>query len=110
MKQAFFQTVDGNNSENPALTLDAGNFFDNTTVYIGKYIGNTVYMDAMFSLHYKENVEKVNNGKLVLQSEFGLELPTPFVNIRWSIAPDITSAKNLWVPDTSISLSWKFSY
>lgn len=110
LKQAFFQTVDGNNSENPALTLDAGNFFDNTTVYIGKYIGNTVYMDAMFSLHYKENVEKVNNGKLVLQSEFGLELPTPFVNIRWSIAPDITSAKNLWVPDTSISLSWKFSY
>ena len=67
-------------------------------------------MDAMFSLLYKQDSEKTNEGKLVLQPEFGLELPTPFVNIRWSIAPDITSAQNLWVPYTSISLSWKFTF
>ena len=59
---------------------------------------------------YEDSVEKINKGKLVLQPEIGLELPTPFVNIRWSIAPDINSAQNLWVPDTSLSLSWKFSF
>ena len=67
-------------------------------------------MDAMFSLVYKKDGENPNKGKMILQPEIGLELPTPFVNIRWSIAPDITSAQNLWVPYTSISLTWKFSF
>lgn len=115
-KQAFFSSSDNPNEETPesgeeqTKVLNAGNFFDNTTVYIGKYIGNTIYMDAMFSLIYKQDPEKLDEGKLVLQPELGLELPTPFVNIRWSIAPDITSAQNLWVPYTSISLSWKFTF
>ena len=107
LKQALFSSNEDLGEDE--IVLNPGNFFDNTTVYIGKYIGNTVYMDAMFSLLYKED-SKLKESKLVLQPEFGLELPTPFVNIRWSIAPDIKSAQNLWVPYTSISLSWKFSY
>ena len=108
LKQVFGS---GNSSVNDqGIALDPGNFFNNTTVYIGKYIGNTIYMDAMFSLVYKKDGENPNKGKMILQPEIGLELPTPFVNIRWSIAPDITSAQNLWVPYTSISLTWKFSF
>lgn len=111
-QQALRQVIssDDGNDEESGKILNAGNFFDNTTVYIGKYIGNTIYMDAMLSFMYEDSVEKINKGKLVLQPEIGLELPTPFVNIRWSIAPDINSAQNLWVPDTSLSLSWKFSF
>ena len=53
LKQALFSSNEdlGENE----IVLNPGNFFDNTTVYIGKYIGNTVYMDAMFSLLYKED-------------------------------------------------------
>ncbi len=87
-----------------------GNFFDNTTVYIGKYIGTSVYMDAMFSIRYDDNRDDLQFSDFVIQPEIGLEFPAPFANIRWSIAPDITqSVQNLWVPYTSLSLSWKLS-
>ena len=105
-QQALLQ-VFKNNTEN----TDPSNFLDNTTVYIGKYIGTDLYLDAMFRLVY-ENGSGLDGskGRLVLQPEIGLELPSPFATIRWSIAPDVTSAQNLWVPNTSISLSWKFSF
>ena len=105
LQQALMQALNLQ-SEEPNI----GNYFDNTTVYIGKYIGTTVYMDAMFRLVYDQNVSDNSLGKLRLQPEIGLELPTPFANIRWSFAPDLTSAQNLWVPNTSISLSWQFSF
>lgn len=96
-----------NNSGN----TDPSNFLDNTTVYIGKYIGTDLYLDAMFRLVYTSGSGlDGSSGGLVLQPEIGLELPAPFATIRWSIAPDVTSAQNLWVPNTSISLSWKFSF
>ena len=112
LKQVFFTRNNsvGDSTDSQGIALNPGNFFNNTTVYIGKYIGDTIYMDAMFSLVYKQDQGSNIPGKLVLQPEIGLELPTPFVNIRWSIAPDITSAQNLWVPSTSISLSWKFTF
>lgn len=108
LKQAIIQALD---SEDETKQFSAGNYFDNTTVYIGKYIGTTLYFDAMLRLVYKDDPINVNSkGKLMFQPELGLELPTPFANIRWSIVPDITTAQNLWVPDSSISLSWKFSF
>ena len=106
IQQALLQAM--NNSEE---TASIGNYFDNTTVYIGKYIGNTIYLDALLRFVYQENsIGGKNVPKLALQPEIGLELPSPFATIRWSIAPDITSAKNLWVPYTSISLSWSFKF
>ena len=93
--------------------MTAGNFLDNTTVYIGKYLGDTLYADAMLHLTYSENLAKkdTQTGGLVFQPEIGLELPSPFALIRWSIAPDLNSDwNNLLVPYTSISLSWKFNF
>ncbi|MBQ0166147.1 MAG: translocation/assembly module TamB domain-containing protein [Treponema sp.] len=106
IQQALLSAM--NNSEEQA---SLGNYFDNTTVYIGKYIGNTIYLDALFRFVYQENSSEGNiYRRLAFQPEVGLELPSPFATIRWSIAPDITSAKNLWVPYTSISLSWSFKF
>lgn len=106
IQQALLQAM--NNSEEP---VSLGNFFDNTTVYIGKYIGNTIYLDALLRFVYQDGSSgKKGSQRLVLQPEIGLELPSPFATIRWSIAPDISSARNLWVPYTSISLSWRFQF
>ena len=97
--------------------INIGNYFDNTTVYIGKYIGTTLYMDAMLRFVYTDTgSDQHYTGAslppgLSLQPEIGLELPAPFATMRFSIAPDISeSVQNLWVPYTSISLSWKFSF
>lgn len=98
-----------NNSEDKKLTI--GNFFDNTTVYIGKYFGSSIYADAMLHFTYDENkvLEDATSSGLRFQPEIGLEMDSPFGAIRWSMAPDLENAQYLWVPSTSISLSWKLS-
>ena len=97
---------------NTGNQMSAGNFLDNTTVYIGKYFGDTLYADAMLHLSYDDNLEKRDGstGGLVFQPEIGFELPTPFAAIRWSIAPELNSDWKLLVPHTSISFSWKFNF
>jgi hypothetical protein len=98
------------NSNSSGNEVTFGNFLDNTTVYIGKYFGDTLYADALMHLSYDVDKEKGKLGGLVFQPEIGFELPTPFATIRWSIAPELGADWHLLVPYTSISLSWKFTY
>ena len=93
--------------------ISIGNFLDNTTVYIGKYLGSSLYVDAMLHVSFEDS--KVNDiasaGKILFQPEFGMELESPFANIRVNMAPDINALlKNQFVPSTSVTLSWKFTY
>lgn len=103
-----------NDSDEKQTTF--GNFFDNSTVYIGKYFGSSVYIDALMHWTYDDTkLSETTSRGLVFQPEFGLEMSSPFVNIRWGIAPDIEALQtqtNLkaWVPATSITLSWKLSF
>lgn len=91
--------------------LTVGNFFDNTTVYIGKYFGSSIYADAMLHFAYDDTkaLEDGIDSGLRFQPEIGLEMDSPFGAIRWSMAPDLENTQNLLVPSTSISISWKFS-
>lgn len=93
--------------------LTIGNFLDNSTVYIGKYLNSSIYIDAM--LHVSLEDSGVNNklslGSLVFQPEFGMEMESPFANIRVNVAPDINALlNNQFVPSTSLTLSWKFTF
>ena len=93
--------------------VSIGNFLDNTTVYIGKYIGSSLYVDAMLHLSFEDSkVNDISNaGKVLFQPEFGMELESPFANIRVNMAPDINALlKNQFVPSTSVTLSWKFTF
>lgn len=96
--------------------LSVGNFIDNSTVYMGKYFGSSIYVDSM--LHWTYDETKIDNGTsvngVVFQPEIGFEMASPFVNIRMGVAPDIDSLQkglmSSWVPSTSMTLSWKFSF
>lgn len=93
--------------------ISIGNFLDNTTVYIGKYLGSSLYVDAMMNLSFEDgNVNDITAaGGLLFKPEIGLELELPIANIRWSMAPDINALMDgQYVPSTSVSLSWKFSF
>ena len=97
--------------ENQRVSI--GNFLDNTTVYIGKYLGSSLYVDAMLHVSFEDG--KTNDiasaGKILFQPEFGMELESPFANIRVNMAPNINALlKNQFVPSTSVTLSWKFTY
>jgi len=86
-----------------------GNYFDNTTVFIGKYIGNDIFAQGMLTLKYDENNQSF--GGIKFEPNIGIEFQSPFVNIRWDWSPDIYGIypENLWVGN-SITLSWSKSF
>lgn len=98
--------------QNTGKVLTPGNFLDNSTVYIGKYFGDVLYGDFLLHLSYDDSKVTSNNlaSGIAFEPEIGFEMDSPFATIRWSIAPDVGSLHNLWVPYTSISLSWKFLF
>ncbi|UTC66364.1 MULTISPECIES: translocation/assembly module TamB domain-containing protein [unclassified Treponema] len=100
-------------SKDKPLTI--GNYFDNTSVYIGKYFGSAIYADAMLHLSYYDPLSTKTDftrkpvyGNLLFQPEIGFEMNTPFFLLRWHIAP--SRPDSLFVSDTGLTLSWKFSY
>lgn len=97
-----------NNDNNVTI----GNYLDNSSVYIGKYFGNAMYLDAL--LHFDYNASLVESGRsltgLLFEPEIGFELDSPFALIRWSLSPNIGNLNNFWIPDVSVGLSWKLMF
>jgi len=78
-----------------------GNYFDNTTVFIGKYVGQDMFVQGMFSMRYDEN--NPDYGGLRFEPDIGIELQSPLFNIRWGFFP--YHPENLWVNDNSITIT-----
>lgn len=92
--------------------IRAGNYLDNTSVFLGKYFGSSVFAQAMFTLRYDENQRGFwGMGKeLGMTPEFdiGIELQSPLFGIRFNVVPQ--HLENLFVNDMSFTLSWKRSF
>lgn len=110
--------------------ISIGNFLDNSTVYVGRYLGSSLYVDAMLHVSF-ENAQTndiISVGRPIFQPEFGLEFESPFSNIpvninpdfgflftgpniRINMAPDINAMlKGEFIPSTSLTLSWKLTF
>jgi hypothetical protein len=90
----------------PDSTNRIGNYFDNTTVFIGKYIGNDMFVQGTLTMKYDEN--KRSFGGIKFEPDIGIELQSPFFGIRWSFFPN--HPENWWVDDNSITLTWRKSF
>ncbi len=102
-------------SGNAAVPVDrdtrVGNYFDNTSVYIGKYIGQSMFVQGMVSFRY--DVNKADNSAnpfsgMSVEPDIGIELQSPLFNIRWDFFP--YHPENWWVNDNSITLLWSKSF
>jgi hypothetical protein len=95
-----------------------GNYFDNTTVFIGKYVGQDMFVQFMLTMKYDENRNVSGGlrlGGLRFEPDIGIELQSPFINrwnfnIRWDFSPDPDHPENWWVNNNSITLSWSKSF
>ena len=107
LQNTYNMSVSGKFSEDD---FKISNFLDNTTVYMGKYLGSSLYVDAMIHFSFEDN----NFSKILFQPEFGMELESPNLfmpNVRVNVAPDLNALlKNQFVPSTTVSLSWKYTY
>ncbi|MDR0450162.1 MAG: translocation/assembly module TamB, partial [Treponema sp.] len=72
-----------------------GNYFDNTSVYVGKYIGSDMFIQSMLSLRYDET--KPTMGGYTFEPDFSVELRSPLGNIRWNLVP--THPENWYISD-----------
>jgi hypothetical protein len=96
-----------------------GNYLDNTTVFVGKYLGSDMFFQGMLTLRYNDITEPgrrlygMNNnslavGDFIFEPDLSIELHSPLFNIRWNITP--LHLENLFINDTSFSLTWRFVF
>jgi hypothetical protein len=83
-----------------------GNYFDNTTVFGGKYIGQDMFVQGMLSMRYDAN--RTSLGGLTFAPDFGVELQNPLFSIRWDFNP--AHPENWFVNDNSITLTWNKTF
>ena len=81
-----------------------GNYFDNTTVFGGKYVGQDMFIQGMLSMRYDAN----KAGSIAFAPDIGVELQNPLFGIRWDFVPE--HPENWYMSDNSITLikSWSF--
>jgi hypothetical protein len=79
-----------------------GNYFDNTTVFGGKYIGQDMFIQGMLSMRYE------GERGVTFSPDIGFELQNPLFSIRWDFNP--AHPENWYFSDNSITLSRSFSF
>jgi hypothetical protein len=83
-----------------------GNYFDNTTVFGGKYIGRDMFIQGMLSMQY--DGQNTAFGGLTFKPDIGIELQNPLFSIRWDFAP--AHPENWYINDNSITLTWRMTF
>jgi hypothetical protein len=82
-----------------------GNFFNNTSVYIGKYITQDMFLQAMGSIGSDETSEELG---VTFGVDLGLEFNSPLADIKVNFNP--MDLKNMKIDDLSFTLGWKWTF
>ncbi|MDR0785428.1 MAG: translocation/assembly module TamB domain-containing protein [Treponema sp.] len=106
MFQQWVQDREQSGQEQIESSTRPGNLFDNTTVFIGKYLTKDLFFQVMLSLRYEKS--NPDFGGLTLEPDFGLELRNPFFDMRWSLVP--LHPENLFVNDMAFTLLWRKNF
>ena len=105
--QNFLFTATGVMQPHVDINGRLGNYFDNTTIFGGKYIGQNMFVQGMLSMRY--DATRTEQGGLVIQPDIGLDFQGPMINdfnlrIRWDFVP--MSPENWFVNDNAITLTF----
>ncbi len=85
------------------------NPLDNTTLSLGKYLGNNLFLEML--IRFKTvgiPGESMNFAGLTSDVELSLEWTTPFFLMQWTFIPK--HPESLFLTDNSLTLKWKYSY
>jgi hypothetical protein len=108
-----------NSAGSDSTSRGFGNYLDNTTVFVGKYLSPDMFFQGMFTLRYidmpgageelyRADSSGITMGQLILEPDISIELQSPLFNIGWNITP--VHVENLFINDTSFSLTWRFVF
>jgi translocation and assembly module TamB len=86
------------------------NPLDNTSLSLGKYLGNDLFVEMLIRMQAQSNFVGVPGTIAGLRAdlEVNLEWATPFFILDWTFTPK--TPQSLFIPDNAISLNWRISY
>jgi hypothetical protein len=87
-----------------------GNYFDNTTVYMGKFLGSDIYLQALLSVQINDADVSDTLGVVELEPNFGIEWKTPLFLLNWNFSPDLNNPERLFIDDHSFTFTWRKSF
>ena len=92
-------------------TASAGRYLDNTTLFLGKYFGNDIFLEAMVRLRTNQALlSNLDAGDdLYVDSEIRLEWKTPLFLLELSLLPDILDPLSS-IQRARLGLSWDIWY
>jgi translocation and assembly module TamB len=104
------QLIPGDTAGTPGAS-SVGKYLDNTTLFLGKYFGNDIFIEAMVRL--RTNQALLSNLKpeddLYVDSEIRFEWKTPLFLLELSLLPDILDPLSS-IKRARLGLSWDFWY
>ncbi|MEE8441143.1 MAG: translocation/assembly module TamB domain-containing protein, partial [Spirochaetia bacterium] len=91
-------------------TSSLGKYLDNTTLFLGKYLGTDLFLELLVQLRATDQVGAPTRSVfgIAVDSELSLEWQTPFFLLQWSFFPRDPSS--LFLTDNTISFAWEYSY
>jgi hypothetical protein len=94
--------------DNPSPSL--GKYLDNTTIFLGKYLGTDLFLELLVQLRAENPLETDvrDLGGLSVDSEFSLEWKTPFFLLEWNFFP--RTPEDLFLTDNTFVFSWEYSF
>ena len=97
-------------AQDPETEGTVGRYLDNTTLFLGKYLGNDLFFEALLQIQQEPiSVGEFQQDELNFTMEVGLEWKTPLFLLNLSISPDLIDPLNS-IENTSLGLSWDYSY
>ena len=89
----------------------AGRYLDNTTLFLGKYFGNDLFVEARVRLRTNDALLATldTSDDLFIDSEIRLEWKTPLFLMELSLLPDFADPFSS-ITSAAFGLSWGFSY
>jgi hypothetical protein len=95
------------------IYLDSfGSYLDNTSLYLGKYFGDDIFLQAVVQISTQEILEsgQLNaTNELFVESSVSFEWQTPLFLLGITVKPDFDDPLAS-IQNTSLDLSWGYSY
>ena len=104
-------TAGNGNTAQATSTSAIGRYLDNTTLFLGKYFGDDVFLEAMLQVQSNEQffTDFSTGSAYNLETEISVEWKTPFFLLDIAVYPDFRDIVSS-ITTAEVGLSWSLSF
>jgi hypothetical protein len=92
-------------------SMNFASYLEDTSLFVGEYIGDYLFLEGSLVVDYDEsNADSSTLGGLELLINLNLQFITPFVLIDWSYNPKNNPDSDYFLPQNTLTFTWRYSY